>query len=186
MIRRHLSQTEDIDMLGKEKMLNKKEMLSPNQVQALKQLRTEMTKWFFSTTWATTGSSSAPYSVFLSEHGDDLDLIGDELTDCGWNWSKIGQDTLRISLDTGNKLEPSSDILPTPAEVQLFCQNHEIVRTIINNMDLDPEISSCEPINLLEQTPKRVITALLDQLKDLGWIVSQSGDEKIWVRYPQS
>ena len=156
-------------------MFDKKEILSPERAVALQNLRAELQTWLFTTYWKD-DERDEPYAPFSGKPADLL-LLTDDLSECGWRWSFFDPETLRISPDD---IKPSSEILPTPAEVEVYCKNHEILRNCIKNIHPDPSFSN--GIEFSSETPERVMNALVAALEDLGWNVERDGEVRLLIR----
>lgn len=147
-------------------MLNKKPMLSPEQVRSLRQIRGQLENWFFFTTWQADENEN-PFGSFSSPHADELLLVLDDLNECGWNWSFTENNSISIRISPASNRVPSSEVLPTPAEIEMFCQAHEKLLEHVKNLDTDSPDQ--KEIIFPDETPDRIMRGLLYQLERVGW-----------------
>ncbi len=151
-------------------MLHKEDLLSPENAKALRAIRSQLLDWLFRTKW-NEAHTGIPYAVFSGPPAEELMFVLEDLSECGWSWTIISENSMRISPDRDR--EPSSEILPTPAELEVFCEVHEMMRQRIKNFNPDPLVQN--EMNFPSETPERVMQALVCQLQEIGWKVKRDG-----------
>jgi hypothetical protein len=157
-------------------MFYMKEIPTPSEARALHALRTELQTFLFTADWYE-DDQERPYTLFSGDAEEHLRLLAEDIAECGWLCSLLDEQRLRIIAPIDSN--PSSEILPTPAEVEVFCKNLEMMRVRIKNVNPDPLIQN--EIIFPAETPERVMRALVHVLETQEWSVERDGKVRILV-----